>query len=221
MKLVPSLFALPLISASLASAATITQTATFSGTPTYSGFRTFNQFNSSLGTLTSITITTGVTSTGGRYSIDNDSATVGDGTVTLGAMVSITSGDVRQAGVSSEASTTVSLNVAADDGDLTTYSTDGPDSASYTGGSVSSFNEKTVGSTVHGDYVGTGTYNLDFTSNQINSSTSFSGIQTQIDPVQSNGYITVTYNYTAAIPEPASALLGGLGLLTLLRRRRR
>jgi hypothetical protein len=30
----------------------------------------------------------------------------------------------------------------------------------------------------------------------------------------------VTYTYTEAIPEPSAALLGGLGMLCLLRRRR-
>ena len=207
--------------AGVCSAATViqTQTAAFSGTPTYSGFKTFNQFDSSLGTLTAITITTGVTSVGGRYSIDNDSPTPGAGTVTLGANVTISSNDVRQAGVSSEASTTVSLSVAEDDGDTTTYSTVGLDSANYDGGTVSNSANRSVTSGVFSDYTGLGTFTIDFTSNQINTSESFSGIQTQIDPVASNGFITIEYTYEA-VPEPTSALLGGIGCLALLRRRR-
>ena len=142
-----------------------------------------------------------------------------NGRVTLGANVTISSSDVRQAGVTSEASTTVSLSVAEDDGDTTTYSTVGLDSASYEGGTVSNSANRSVTSGVFSDYTGLGTFTIDFTSNQINSSDSFSGIQTQIDPVASNGFITVEYTYEA-VPEPTSALLGGIGCLALLRRRR-
>lgn len=205
----------------VASAATVLQiqTITFNGTPTYSGSGTFNQFNSSLGTLLSITITTGVTSNGGRYSIDNDSPTSGAGTVTLGASVAISSDDVRQATLNAVATTTTTLTVQADDGDMLTYSELGLDSASYSGVEASATELRNVAANFFGDYTGAGTFVVNYQSVQINSSTSFTGIQTQIDPVVSNGFITIQYSYDA-IPEPGSALLGGMSMLALLRRRR-
>jgi uncharacterized protein (TIGR03382 family) len=51
------------------------------------------------------------------------------------------------------------------------------------------------------------------------SATGVSGLQQSFTVSNISGAVVVTYTYTA-IPEPSAALLGGLGFLALLRRRR-
>lgn len=69
-------------------------------------------------------------------------------------------------------------------------------------------------------YQGTGTFTDTVTADQIVRATGLGGIQQSFTVSNISGAVVITYTYTA-IPEPASALLGGLGLLGLVIRRRR
>ena len=220
--------------AGIASAATIVQTGSYSFVPDGSQSLTFNKFNTALGTLNSVTVTVVLNKTGGSYAVDNDSATAG--TITLnhnvvGSLSVISGGvglirnDFSSIGASGTLTAASSLSdqaVAATTGDsASTFNATGlGDYVIFNPADTSTSNSGTVASFAQSSYEGTGSFVLGLGATQSISASGLGGLQQAFTVSSVSGDVTVTYNYTAAVPEPASALLGGLGLLALLRRRR-
>ena len=65
--------------------------------------------------------------------------------------------------------------------------------------------------------MGTGTYTINANGLQGVDASAFGGAAATFTPALVTGDVTITYNF---VPEPGAALLGGLGFLALLRRRR-
>ncbi|MEI6656285.1 MAG: choice-of-anchor E domain-containing protein [Verrucomicrobiota bacterium] len=219
---------LALASIGLASATTIIQTKSFSFTPTASSSLTFDMFNNGLGTLTAITVTTNVTKSGGSLYVDNDSVTGGSGIITQSVTITLSGpplitnsfGDIASKSVT--ATSSYSATVGPDDGDGAGFQIGGVDYAGTTFGDTSASKSADVGSVVWGDYrtTGAGTYIITASGTQAVDYNSISGVAFSGSPAAASGDVTVTYTYTAAVPETSSALLGGLGVLALMRRRR-
>lgn len=220
------IFTLAASLAGVCSAATIIQTQNFSFVPSGTAPLTFNQFDTALGTLTSITITTNVTKNGGSLFVDNESATPASGNISQSVTINLTSSvglvDASFTAIGNGVSATSSYTatVGADDGDGPGVQTTGPDYDGTTFGQTSTSQTKDVYSGAFGGYQGTGTYAIDAGGVQGFNTAAIGGAAVAIDPASVLGDVTITYNFTA-IPEPSSALLGGIGCLALLRRRRR
>ncbi len=211
----------------MASAATITQIETYSFIPTGSAVLVFDKFDPSLGTLDSVTITTNVTKTGGSLYVDNESSEPASGDISQSVTITLSSSDVDllaapsgSIGVNITATSTYTAVTGPDDGDGSGVQNTGEDYDGTAFGPVSVSETKTVRAIVQSGYEGVGTYSITANGSQGFDTSAIGGAAVAIDPASVSGNVTVTYTYTP-IPEPASALLGGLGILTLLRRRRR
>jgi hypothetical protein len=209
-------------------AASIVQVQPYSYVPTNTAALTFNKFNSALGTLTSIVITTNVTKSGGSLFVDNESGTGATGNISQSVSITLASGTVslvdgslQPIGSNITATSTYLASVTADNGDGPGVQSDlpGNDYDGTTFGSVSNSQTKSVISAAWGGYTGVGTFVIDVNGVQGFNTTAIGGAAVAIDPATASGDVTITYNYEA-VPEPSSVLLGGLGLLGLLRRRR-
>lgn len=207
------------------SAATIIQTQNFSFVPAGTVPLTFNQFDTSLGTLTSITITTNVTKIGGSLFVDNESATPASGnisqsvTINLTSVVGLVDASFAPIGTGVTATSTYAASVLADDGDGPGVQTTGPDYDGTAFGPTSTSQTKNVNTLAFSGYEGVGTYLINAGGLQGFNTSAIGGAAVAIDPATVSGDVTITYTYT--VPEPSAALLGGLGSLALLRRRRR
>lgn len=211
--------------AGICSGATIVQSQNFSFVPDGTSPLTFNQFDTSLGTLTSITITTNVTKTGGSLFVDNESATPASGNISQSVTINLTSSTVglvdagfSPIGTGVAATSTYAANVGADDGDGPGVQTTGPDYDGTNFGPISNSQTKNVNTAAFGGYQGSGTYGIDAGGVQGFNTSAIGGAAVAIDPATVSGDVTITYTY--AVPEPTSALLGAVGFLALLRRRR-
>lgn len=223
--------------AGLSSAATIVQTENFSFVPNGNRTLNFDKFDTTFGTLTSVTVSVDMTKSGGRFEIDNDSDTAGtiDLTHSVIGLLSSTDVSLRKAGggivfVGQSGSITAvnSLTgqaVGASSGDSTTSfnATGNADYVLFQPANTSASDSGNIRSADITDYtsVGASTFNIKFDATQTVSATGLSGLQQAFTVSGVSGNVTVTYNYIAAIPEPTSSLLGALGFLTLLHRRRR
>jgi hypothetical protein len=216
--------------AGLASAAPppITQTKTFSGIPSMSGPFTFNQFNTGLGTLTSIQVQLNLQTSGGELKLDNDSHQSASGTFEFGAQGTINSTDVSllnssflsipgTANAYHSGSFSLDPNVGDGPGD---YSPLAPDGMLYTGTTENDNKSGYVGSAVWAagikGFLGTGTYNINYSITQWLDYGGIGGIEYAVTPVSASGDVTVVYNY---IPEPATIALLTIGALALLKRK--
>lgn len=187
------------------------------GSPLFSV--TLPKFNPALGTLTKVTLTLNGQTSGSTLLFDNEAASPGTVSLQVGTTITATS-SFLSALVATPAQT-ASGSVTADElmdgsGDFT-----GPDSLSLIGGSGTDtdFNSSTAPGVLSA-VTGPGTISVDL-SNSIFTSSSTSGIFGPVSPTAGtfSGNVTVEYEYNL-VPEPSSALLGGLGLLALMRRRR-
>lgn len=228
MKFLPTL-ALAATLTGVASAATVVQTKNYSFVPTGNAPLTFNKFDTSLGTLTAVTITTNVTKSGGSLSVDNESATPASGTISQtvsitlsGSGVVLLDGSFAAIGNNLSAVSSYAATVGADDGDGPGIHTTGSDYAtSGTFATTPTTTEtKNVNSIFFAGYSGSGTYGITANGSQGLDTSAIGGAAGSFDPATVFGDVVVTYTYTA-IPEPSSILLGGVGMLALLRRRRR
>lgn len=218
----------------VSSGATLIQTQNYAFVPNGSQTVTFNKFDTSLGTLTGVNVSVTLNKSGGSFQVDNDSDNAGTINLTHQVKGSLsTSLDFRallNTGFATIGNNTVLVatstlsnqSIAGTQGDAT-------NAFNATGlGDFVSFNPTTIGASDSGDvnnafisyYQGTGTFTDTVTADQIVSATGLSGLQQSFTVSNISGAVVVTYTYTA-IPEPASALLGGLGLLGLVVRRRR
>ncbi len=210
-----------LLSAGSLRAATITQTNTFGGTPNYSNALTFAKFDTHDGswTLTGIDVSIFLlTEAQGGVGVDNDGATAASGTVTMGTKLTLAmrTGGPRLLNEDAEgfpilyATTSKSMSLTGDDGDTTTFSTNGTDYDVMNIVETQRSSSLVIGDSYWSRYVGTGTYSFDALVDQSTDFSSFGGSQTLINPMAAQGYVVVTYNF---IPEPASASLATLVLI--------
>jgi hypothetical protein len=209
----------------------ITQTKNFSGTPNMLGSSTFNQFDNTGGfILNSVHVKLYLQATGGQLILDNDSNLPASGTFEFGAKGTISSTDVTLLNSSAQpipgevaALNSQGFNLEGNVGDGSgDYDPCAPDGLLYTGVTQDDAKSDFVWSAVWGlgakGFQGTGTYDIDYAINQWLTYGSIGGIEYAVNPVNANGYVEVSYDYT--IPEPATISLLGLGVLSLLRRKR-
>jgi hypothetical protein len=134
------------------------------------------------------------------------------------------------------AATSESFTLTADDGDAEvggtgSFSEEGGDYGQVVGGTVTSSNADAVGSQWWQfpgfSYFGTETFTIVANVNQYTDLGSFSGSQQQIDPLNANGSVTITWDYNGpgpfgpAIPEPSTLILLTMGAVVSVRRFRR
>lgn len=223
--------------AGLSSAATIVQTESFSFVPNGSRTLTFNSFDSTLGTLTGVTVSVEMTKSGGRFEVDNDSDTSGVIDLTHSVIGQLTSSDVSlrksgggvvfvgQTGSVTATNSLTGQTVGVSSGDSTTAfnATGNSDYVLFEPTDTSASDSGSIRTSDIADYIkaGPSTFNIQFGATQTVSANGLSGLQQAFTVASVSGNVTVTYNYIAAVPEPASSLLGGIGCLLILRRRRR
>ncbi len=225
--------ALATVVPSLGFGATIIQVQNFSFVPNGSQTQTFDKFDTSLGTLESITVSVVLNKTGGRFEVDNDSEESGTVDITHSVVGSISAspgtallrGDFTQIGSNGTLNASNNLNgqaVAATTGDdINSFNATGAgDYIIFQPGNSSGSDSGEIGSLFFGGYEGTGTFTTTVNANQISSATGLGGLQQAFTVSNVSGTVTVTYNYTAAVPEASSSLLGAIGTLLLVRRRR-
>ncbi len=211
----------------IASAATIVQTGNYSFTPTGNQTLTFNKFDTMGGTRTllNVTITTSVTKSGGSLYVDNDSASPASGSISQSVTINLSATGASLLNEASDglvgsnvtANSFYSVSLSADDGDGAGYQAGGTDWGGTEFSDVTTSQSETAGSTA--SFVGSGTtFTIKASGTQATDTAAVSGVAGAFSPAVASGFVTVTYTYS--VPEPAAALLGGLGLLTLLRRRR-
>ena len=214
---------------SVSAVATSVQTKYFSGIPSLSGSLTFNQFNNSGGTLQSIQVLFYLQSTGGELIIDNDGDSLVSGSFQFGAIGNIGSSDVDLLSSSSlpipgqvNAYHSQAFSLDADNGDgPDNYDPTSPDGMLYSGGIESDSKSGFVGSTFWSmgtrGFLGTGSFNINYSVPQFVSCGNVEGVEYSDTRVNATGYVTVTYTY---IPEPATITLLGLGLFAFRRNKK-
>lgn len=210
-----------LLAAGSIQADTITQTNTFSGTPNYTSALTFNKFDTDGGRLTLTGVNVSIfllTEAQGGVGVDNDGATAASGTVTMGTKLTVAmrTGGPRLLNEDAEglpvlyATTSKSMSLTGDDGDTTTFSTNGTDYDVMNIAETQRSSSIVIGESYWARYIGTGTYSFDALVDQSTDFSSFGGSQTLINPMAAQGNVVVTYNF---IPEPASASMAILVLI--------
>lgn len=216
------------------SAATLVQTQNYAFVPNGSQTMSFNKFNPDFGTLNSVTVTVLLNKTGGRFEVDNDSESSGTITLTHAVSGSLTANGVvllrddfssiGSTGTLNATNTLSNQNVSATTGDATTTfnSTGLGDYVLFEPTSSSATDTGSIGNLFISSYLGTGTFTTTLNATQAVSAFGLGGLQQAFTVSNISGNVTVTYNYTplVPVPEPESALLGCIGTLFLLRRRR-
>lgn len=111
------------------------------------------------------------------------------------------------------------FNLLANVGDvINDYDPTAPDGMQYDGGTENDGDSGFIDTALHGQYTGTGTYDIDVDLTQWLDYGSIGGIEVAFTPVNATGTVTVIYNY---VPEPATVCLLALGGLAVIRRKRR
>jgi len=217
-------------SASPSMAATSIETELFGpGTPNFDTVLNFNKFDPILGTLNSVKIVMQVDVQGGSLTVDNDGIGPASVTVELGAEGNVASVDVPllnnllQPVVSDvTASTSGLFNLGAENGDgIANVDGTGPDGAILAGGNDSEMQMGFINTLFHPNYTGAAaTFNVTAEIDQILDFGGVGGVEGAFSPVTASGFVQVIYDYTAAVPEPASALMAAIGLCAVVLNRR-
>lgn len=221
-------------------AATVFYNDTMSITENASNILNLNKFNPTLGTLTKVEITVTLSVPSFSLLVDNDSVNPANVTVSfgnLGGVAYTSTASTADAGfttlsgsnfnVATQSST---FTVGAQAGDATdAFNNDlGADNGSFTTApvQVGQITARQINSAVWSQWTGaSGTVDMDLevdfvTDLNLNSGGGGGEVRFQGNIPSATYTAQVTYTYTAAIPEPSAALLGALGFLCLLRRRR-
>jgi hypothetical protein len=212
--------------------ATIVQTQNFSFVPDGSAVLTFDQFDTlgGLRDLDLVTISITLTKLDGALFVDNDSVNPASGnitqtvTISLSAAFGIVDNSFQPIGSGVQAVSTYFADLGGDDGDTDTivgnndgFQNDGGVDVDGTnfGPETTTVGATTVNSATYGNYIGTGTFDITINGLQGTSTASVGGAAFSGEPATATGSVTITY-----VPEPSIAILGGLGILGILRRRR-
>jgi len=208
---------------------TIVQTATFDSFIA-SGTRpaTFNRFDTVGGTreITGVNVSFFFDKTGGSYAIDNDSVLGGEITFSHNLRGRLVPGSGSGVSVGTAANyvnaeSVFTTEVEGDDGDPDEqFNVGGPDYVIYFPDPIlNTGHSATILPAFRAAYTAPSpsTFVIIFQANQLFGVDGVGGLQSQTISSMAKPTIIVTYSY---IPEPSTALLGGLGLLALLRRRR-
>ena len=214
---------------------TIPQTRYFSGIPNIpNGTSTFNQFddNGDTWVLQSIQISFTLESSGGRLILDNDNDYAVSGIFEFGSKGDISpTTDVILKDSSSnpipgqaDAYHSEPFSLAANLGDgVGDYSPVSPDGLLYNGKIETSIKSGFVGSDFWtagtNGFLGTGTYDIDYSIIRWADHNGSGQIEYAITPVNVNGLLTVVYTYDV-VPEPATIILLALGTFTFLRKKK-
>lgn len=206
----------------------ITQTLPFSYIPNGSQTLTFNQYSGGA-TIQNVEIILDITKTGGSLFVDNESGSADTGSITQTLTASLSSSDVLLASTTNPANidiaqdldaiSSTAVDVTATIGDPTDVFTPGGsdvDGQTFTtpvDATASGF----VNSLWWSGYAGPSTFDIDVDGLQDTDTSVVGGASTNTSPATLSG--TVTINIT--VPEPSSAVLGGLAVLGFAFRRRR
>jgi len=219
------------VSITAAGAYQVTQTKSFSGIPDYtSPSLTFNKANVGAGTLNWVKVILTLNCDGGQYVLDNDADSAASGSFNFGAKgyilndggMPMVDGSYASVVGTVYAGYSSAFSLAKNQGDGSgDYSPLGPDGMVYVGGPQTMTNQGFVNSGLISAYAPAGTFDMTVKSEQWANYSGSSGIEVAITPMTANGTLTIIYDITP-VPEPSSivALLGGIGMLGLLRRRR-
>lgn len=174
--------------------------------------------------------------TKGRFEVDNDSAVGGTLSLThtvtgsLSSSVSLVKSgggsSVGQSGTITAVSTLSPVTIGATTGDPDDAFNAQPGKLDYvlfspSDSSVSDSGNIDSAFISQYSFAGVQTFGMSLSALQTVQATGLSGLQQSFTVSDVLGDVKVIYNYTpAAVPEPASALLSGIGCLALLRRRR-
>ena len=201
-------------------------------TYTASGTRslTFNQFDTLGGTrvLTGVTVAYYFDKTGGSYAVDNDSLDTGLITFSHELKGRLTSAEVAMGGagtyIAALSEFTTVNPIAANTGDPEAqFDIGGPDYVLFQPADILATGQTAaIGAAFWGPYTGSGTFVINFQALQSFVVDGVGGLQSQTIASQVSPTVQVIYSYepAAVIPEPASTVLIGLGMLGLMARRR-
>lgn len=213
---------------SVASAATVVQTQNFSFVPNDERTLTFNQYSEE-GELESITVEIQFNKNGGSLAVDNDSVQSGEIDIEHIVQGSLGSTDVslvdtigQPIGSSLEAisGTTTEIGATTDDPTNEFNNTGLGDYYFWSAAAASDSDSGNIAPGFWSGYLGNGTFDVEVQGTQSSEASGTSALQRALVNADVDGYVRVTYTYTA-IPEPASVLLMGLGTLAILARRKR
>ena len=211
----------------------IVQTSSFSFVPTGEFTQTFSKFDTLAGTrlLSSVSVKVSYTKTGGQFSIDNESEAAANVNLTHRITTTVSSdildltkntgsafGFNGGTNLLRASSVLTNIAIAPDDGDSSSvFDATGADYYRFEPGDLTVSDTGLIANTVQ--FGGAGSYTFTFDTAQTVLISGDTGMAQAFFPSTMNGYTEVTYNFTN-VPEPSAALLGGLGLLALARRRR-
>jgi hypothetical protein len=177
---------------------------------------TVNQFDTSLGTLTRVTFEYSVETWGGYYMVQNvtDPSVEVTGFSYIGVSAYLSGTEVPGGFTTAQA-------IDAENFVLPSFG----DSVEHFGRASNDRNSSALQSqdALSGNfslYEGTGTYAVDFHSSQSTTHSADGAVSGSFEAASSQGYLTVTYEYTP-IPEPASLALLVIGCLFLGMQRRK
>lgn len=215
-------------------ATSIVQTSTFSFVPNGNVTTSFTKFDSlgGLRTLESVFITVFYTKSGGQYSVDNESLSAATVSLTHSIAAELREtgldnlnkagggilGDYETA-VLSAVNTLAGVSIGADDGDsVSVFDASGSDYYRYEPSNITASDSGFMSNIAQ--FAGLGSYSLKVFATQETGIDGLSGTSQSFSPSTMTGYTEVTYNFSA-VPEPSVfGLIGGLGFVVLLRRRR-
>jgi hypothetical protein len=182
----------------------------------------FDQFDESLGNLRSIAILFCLQITDGQLILDNDGTSRATGDLQFGARGSISSTDVVLLNSSYMptlenvfAVNEQTFNLAADNGDgLSVFDSSSPDGLLCIGipqmGVQFGFIDKAFWSMGTKGFLGSGTFDINYSVMQLVDYGSIRLISYAVNPVETEGYITLIYNYQPT-PEVGTILFFAIG----------